>query len=259
MLIRNVRLSDPLLKKVAEPFNGSIYINPEGQIQFPPFGNLATHTKNFDAQGALLLPGLMDTHIHGCDGADFADGKMSSLEKITTHLGKAGVAYCYATFVSLPLSELKYALSVLDSYILRQQSELPGRAQIVGVHLEGPYISAACCGAHSKKALLDKIDMQEFAEIIAVAPHITEWKMTLAPDVQGAVEFIRQMSKGILVAGRHIRVSIYLGHSNASPELIEAALAAGAVGFTHLGNANNEKMHRSQNAINLYKLTSQWG
>ncbi len=259
MLIRNVRLLDPTLFGASQQsFNGSVLVNLQGQLEFPPLNDVPADCVSFDAKGALLLPGLIDTHIHGCHGADFADGAISGFDKISEQLGKAGVAFCYATFVSLPLSELKYALMGLDQYISSPRHAAQGRARIIGVHLEGPYISAACCGAHSKSALLNQISVEEFKEIVAAAPNISEWKLTLAPDVLGAIQFIREASKGLSINGKSVHVSIYLGHSNAAPQLIQAALAAGAVGFTHLGNANAETKHRSDKPLTAEDLTSAW-
>ena len=263
MLIRNVRLSTPQLFGSNHFSNNteqlsSVLVNENGQLEFSPPNAASLSVEQFDAQGALLLPGLMDTHIHGCHDADFADGSLKSLDKITQYLGANGVAFCYATFVSLPLHELRYALQTLDMYLARNRNTLAGRASIVGVHLEGPYLSQACCGAHSPKNLLNNITLADFTDLVNAAPQITEWKITLAPDVSGAIEFIRQVSNGLKVNDRTIQVSVYLGHSNAAPSLIEEALAAGAVGFTHLGNANAETMHRSQSALTKETLTSAW-
>lgn len=213
---------------------------------------LTTHSP----EQQLRLPGLLDAHIHGIGGCDFSDGKLESIKTITRKLAECGVAYCAATLVSLSMPRLRDALSVLDEYIqLQDRHQFPGSAKIVSVHLEGPFISHCCKGAHDESVLQSKIDITQFTNIISAAPHISDWKITLSPDLEGAIPYIREAKK-LVINGRKINVKVFIGHSNADPALLRQAFEAGADGFTHLGNANDEKLHRSTGNISLNDLNS---
>lgn len=251
MLIRNVYISQ--LNKIQ-----SILINHDGSVTIlepsspPPEGVTTVDAEN----NYTLMPGLLDAHIHGIAGHDFTDGTMESIAGITQKLGEIGVSYCVATLASLELSRLKSTLSVLDAYIVEQtERPKPGIATIVGVHLEGPFISAKCRGAHDKKVLQSEINMAIMRDIISAAPHVTNWKITLAPDVKGAIEFIRQV-KIFNDQPDFPHISIFIGHTNASRELIQEAIDAGASGFTHLGNDNGERAQRWDFPLESWTLSS---
>lgn len=196
---------------------------------------------NVDAQGKLsLMPGWLDAHVHGFGGPDFSEATQENLPIITKALGETGLSYCMATLVSLQLDKLKQALSAIDHYV-QHHNHTPGSTQIVGVHIEGPFIAKNCKGAHDESVLLPKIDVDIFKEILNAAPHITQWKITLAPDLEGAIDFIHDIQNQNL---KNHSIKIFIGHTNASEEKIVAAVNAGATGFTHLGNANQEQVHR---------------
>lgn len=221
--------------------------------------------KILDANGChTLFPGLLDPHVHGQGGFDFADVSAgepeSRLQTIVSALGETGLSYAFATVVSLPLAELKQSLEAINSFVEKeQQKPTAGFANIVGVHLEGPFISKNCKGAHAEDALQDSIDMEQFRAIINAAPAIRQWKITLAPDLPGAIEFIRQ-TKDLEQEG--IFVKVFIGHSNPDNKaVIERAIKAGAIGFTHLGNACQESCSRESRELELTDPTShvvQW-
>src|SRR5204862_3425833 len=123
-----------------------------------------------------IMPNWFDTHIHGYGGVDFSEVTADNIATITTSLGKTGLSYCMATLVSLPIDRLKHALSVINDYV-KNHPVTPGVTQIVGIHLEGPFIAKNCKGAHQESALLSQVDMQTFLDINSAAPDITEWKM----------------------------------------------------------------------------------
>lgn len=191
----------------------------------------------------LVIPGLMDTHIHGLFNNDFSDGTLTAYRTITELLGKHGVAYCSATFVSMELEQLKNALRELNTFL--SLPVVKGAAQIVSVHLEGPFIARNCKGAHDEKVLQDKISLGRFLEIIAAAPRVKDWKITLDPELPGALEFIEQ-TRHLVVNGQKIGVHIFIGHSNAQQNILQEASRRGVAGYTHLGNANCERLHREK-------------
>ncbi|MCW8409852.1 N-acetylglucosamine-6-phosphate deacetylase [Legionella sp. PATHC035] len=221
--------------------------------------------KIIDSKGCcFLMPGMLDAHVHGQGGVDFADlsEEMSSehLERIVRGLGNTGLAYAVATLVSMPIPSLKKSLIQINHFVTQQgQNPTPGFTQIVGVHLEGPFISKSCKGAHAPEALQEKISMEQFRDIICVAPNIKHWKITIAPDLPGAEEFIQQ-SKNLEQEG--IFVKVFIGHCNPEDKkTIDRAIAAGACGFTHVGNACQESCSRETRQLTVHDAKShvvQW-
>ncbi|RUR19427.1 N-acetylglucosamine-6-phosphate deacetylase [Legionella sp. km535] len=207
----------------------------------------------------FLMPGMMDSHIHGQGGFDFAslsveDGE-KELEVIVKQLGKTGLSYAVPTLVSMPVELLKQSLMIINKFIKNQKiNPTPGFTTLVGVHLEGPFISKSCKGAHSEEALQQEISMEKFREIINAAPDIKQWKITLAPDLVGAEEFIKQ-TKALEAEG--LSVKVFIGHANPEEkEAIGRAISAGAAGFTHLGNACQESCSRDNRTLSSEDATS---
>lgn len=238
----------------------TIYIDVEGQLRIIDAATceaLAETEPMLDAQANYtLMPGWLDSHVHGYGGFDFADAHCIELDNIMQALANTGLSYCMATIVSLDLPSLKQTLQAIDHYVCEQQTHpRQGRCNLMGVHLEGPFIAQNCQGAHDKAVLQPRIDLPMFIDIINAAPHIHHWKMTLAPDLPGAIEFIKQVQT-LEIDGQAKYVSIFIGHSNADQPIVAQAIRAGAIGFTHLGNANREVMHRSAEPICHHQLKS---
>jgi N-acetylglucosamine-6-phosphate deacetylase len=250
MLIRDIWVLDHNNKYLKD-----IFITSDGTItdDFPHKNS--THL--FEAAGEhFFFPGLLDAHVHGYGGHDFADAghDPQALPVILKALGTTGLSYTMATLISLDLHTLESTLKALDLYIQQQENHLPpGSTKIVGVHLEGPFIAKNCKGAHKEENLQAEINMQIFKKIISAAPHIKHWKVTLAPDLRGAEEFLHDVKK---LEEEHIYVKISLGHSNPQDKtIITKTINAGAIGFTHLGNACGESLAREK--FNLQKQDMQ--
>ncbi|MDP3268128.1 MAG: N-acetylglucosamine-6-phosphate deacetylase [Legionella sp.] len=258
MLIKNMLIyseNSPTISHVhIDEFNKWTFIN-ENDFE-------AYDDEVIDAQGHYtLMPGMLDAHIHGHGGFDFSDSTVNELQikSICSSLGKTGLSYAMATLISLSLDELRERLKTLNNYILKQNSQpQKGLTQIVGVHLEGPFIAQECKGAHDGHVLQEKINLACFKEIICVAPAIKEWKITLDPSLPGAIEFINDVKK-LEVDG--VFVKVFLGHCNPPQHIISAAINAGAVGFTHLGNACKEGCSRKTDLSHRNEVQShlvQW-
>lgn len=221
--------------------------------------------KIIDTKGSYyLMPGLLDVHVHGQGGVDFADlGDETGdegLECIVQALGKTGLSYVIATLVSMPIDALKKSLIKINEFMQKQAQNLsPGCTQIVGVHLEGPFIAKKCKGAHAEEVLQESISMKQFRGIIDVAPNIKHWKITIDPSLLGAEEFIEQAK---LLECEGIFVKVFIGHCNPdNKEIIDRAIAAGACGFTHLGNGCQESCSRDTRELTVHDSKShvvQW-
>lgn len=225
MLVRNVWVYK----------DGNLVLDSEFELP----GDMTVESVDFLGQ-AIVLPGLYDSHIHGVGGHDFSEGTIDAYRSITDTLGACGVAYCAATFVSMDIAALKHALKTLDEFI--QQPVRKGAAQIIAVHLEGPFITHECKGAHDPAVLQDKISQEIVFDIIKEAPHVPDWKITLAPELPGALEFMNQIKD-------RQDIHIFVGHCNSATAILEQASECGIAGFTHLGNANAELVQRLGSSI----------
>ncbi|MDP1604541.1 MAG: N-acetylglucosamine-6-phosphate deacetylase [Legionella sp.] len=243
----------------------NVYVTDEGRVKILNSGEeLPDVLNSINAKGRYtLMPGMLDSHVHGQGGVDFADvGALADdegLPIIAEALGKTGLSYAMATLVSLPLETLENSLKKINDYVQNQEeNQMPGYTRIIGVHLEGPFIAPNCKGAHALNALQDSISLEQFKQIIAAAPAIKEWKITLAPDLPGAIDFIQEVKT---LEAEGISVKVFIGHSNPDKATITKAIDAGAAGFTHLGNACAETCCRETRALEIADAKSnlvQW-
>ena len=186
-----------------------------------------------DAEGLYVIPGLVDIHIHGAVGSDFCDGDAEGLKKISAYLKSQGITSFCPTSMTLPTSELKQIFhSILE---VPADSE---HARIVGIHMEGPYISPAKKGAQKEEYIVSP-DIDTFRGLNEASGNQIKL-ITIAPELPGSMEFIKEM---------HDTVSISLGHSEAGYEIADAAYKAGANHATHLFNAMPPLHHRDPGII----------
>jgi len=176
----------------------------------------------------LLVPGLVDLQVNGYYGHDMVEADEAGWRTVTGRLPETGVTAFLPTFITAPVKLLGDALR-------RTQALLPGLtgARVLGVHLEGPFLSEKRKGAHNPAFLVDPTP-----EAVAVFLETGLVKLvTLAPERQGALEAIRTLTaNGVLVS---------VGHSDAGAEQVAQAADAGARKVTHLFNGQSGLDHRS--------------
>lgn len=193
----------------------------------------AGENERIDAEGLYVLPGLVDVHIHGAVGSDFCDGSEEGLAKIAAYLKTNGITSFCPTSMTLPLEDLKQIFASILTVPASQEY-----ASAVGIHMEGPFIAPAKKGAQ-KASYIIAPDIDAFYALQeACADKIR--LITLAPEEEGSMEFIRAL---------HEKVSISLGHSQADYETASKAYAAGANHVTHLYNAMMPLHHRDPGII----------
>ncbi|MFH6602786.1 N-acetylglucosamine-6-phosphate deacetylase [Maribacter algicola] len=186
-----------------------------------------------------IAPGLIDVQINGYMGVDFSgpDLTVEGVRKATKALWKAGVTSYFPTVITSDIELIKKNFRILAE--AKKDPEIG--SSIAGFHLEGPYISpiAGFRGAHLEKYIKTP-NWEEFQEIQKAAEgHIK--LITLAPELEGAISFIK-----ICVASG---VTVSLGHHNGSAEQVELAVAAGAKMATHLGNGCANEINRHYNPL----------
>ncbi|WP_270180560.1 N-acetylglucosamine-6-phosphate deacetylase [Alkalihalobacillus sp. CinArs1] len=184
-----------------------------------------------------LLPGMIDVHIHGANGADTMDATPEAIETIARTLPSEGTTSFLATTITNDDLAIETALSNVGDYILNKQS--PGHAEIIGVHLEGPFINHIRAGAQPSEAI-QKPDISVFKRWNELAQGTIKL-VTLAPELGSGMELVRYLSKQGIVAS--------IGHSDATYEDVQEAIKNGATHVTHLYNGMRGLHHREPGVV----------
>ncbi len=179
----------------------------------------------------FILPGFIDLHVHGGDGADVMDG-VDAIAGMARFHARHGTAALLATTVTAPADDLLRAAEAIGVAVARPT---PGAARVLGLHLEGPFISPDALGAQPPYAIPH--DPALVDALCAAAPMRVA---TIAPEIEGGEALLRQL----LAHG----VRAQLGHTTCGYDQANAALQAGAAGFTHLFNAMTGFHHRAPGA-----------
>lgn len=186
-----------------------------------------------DAGGAFLVPGLIDIHTHGALGLDAWEAGREGLRQLGAWYASRGVTSWCPTAPALPGEALFRAVSSFRAY-----ERGPGMARLLGIHLEGPFLSPERPGSQNPAAL--SLPDPALIESLQEASGGLVRLVTLAPELPGAMEAIGRIS-------RLCRVS--LGHTGASYETALSAFEAGATQLTHLFNVMEGLRHRAPGPI----------
>ena len=182
-------------------------------------------------ENAIVLPGFIDQHIHGAGGSDGMDGTVEDIAIIANTVAAEGTTSFLVTTMTQSKENITKALQAVKSY--REANSKDG-ARVVGVHLDGPFIAAAHKGAQPLEYVKEP-DIQTFDEYNAASGGAIKI-VTLAPEVDGAEELIRHLTKKGVVAS--------IGHTGAKFADIEKAVSLGASNVTHTYNAQTALHHR---------------
>jgi len=200
-------------------------------------GEVPSEARVLDFPGATLAPAFFDVHLHGAKGYDVMEATPAALAAIGGFLAQHGTGSYLATTVTAPLDATLRSLA--DIAKLAAQPLVEGQARLIGIHLEGPFLSHAKRGVQPAEHLLAP-DIATFDRLFEAAEGQIRL-MTLAPELPGAVELTAHATS------RGVRVS--LGHSNATAVETRAAIAAGAVSATHTFNAMRPLDHREPGVL----------
>lgn len=182
-----------------------------------------------DLSNKLVIPGLIDQHIHGCGGFDVEDASLEALAAMSEELARHGVTSFCPTVMARPIEGLP---SILNMIRVGQRQGLPG-AYVHGARLEGPYLSPLKKGAQ-KESCLSKPDAGEFLALWNRYPGLIKI-VDLAPELEGAEDFIRRVRS---------RCVISMAHTAASYEGALEAFRQGVGQATHLFNGMAALDHR---------------
>lgn len=189
------------------------------------------HEATHDYGNSYILPGLIDLHVHGIAGTDIMDGSVESVDHIAQRFAARGVTGFLATTVTQSLDVTLRAIASIQEWV---ETPRGGRAQVLGIHLEGPFLNPAFKGMQNEAYLLPP-DVNTMRELLTAARgHIT--RVSLAPELPGADELIQLL--------REAGVYVSIAHTAASYDEAIAALELGATHVTHCFNAMTGLHHR---------------
>lgn len=191
------------------------------------------HTVN--AQGGWLVPGFIDIHVHGGYGSDFMDADRKAYDTITRFHARNGTTGILATTVTASKEAIEHVLAAARTY---QSAPMPG-ASLLGVHLEGPFISPVFPGAQNPSYIVPpnvawlKQWTQSYPGLIRI--------VTLAPEREGAAEAVRFLTANGIVASA--------GHTDATYEQMQTGIACGLCHAVHTYNAMRAVHHREPGTV----------
>ena len=189
----------------------------------------------YSAKGLYVLPGFVDVHIHGCHGYDVMKGA-SDVQAMASSLIHEGVAAFLPTTMTASLTETRNAVYGVHKAMSVQTNE---QSHILGIHMEGPFLSPDKCGAQDP-ALLCAPTTENFLSCTGGLEGIVR-VVTLAPELSGAEELTTFLSrKGIFVSA---------GHTNATAEQTHSFADLGLSRATHLFNAGPTLHHRQPGVV----------
>jgi N-acetylglucosamine-6-phosphate deacetylase len=178
----------------------------------------------------VLVPGLVDLQVNGYYGVDLADGDPEGWAMVARRLPETGTTAFLPTFITAPVPALAAALRSAA----RAAEAVTAGARVLGVHLEGPFLSPARAGAHRRDWIVPP-SPEAVSELLAAGGELLRL-VTLAPEADGALAAIAALTAaGVLVS---------VGHSDATAAQVAAGAAAGARMVTHLFNAQRGLHHR---------------
>ncbi len=209
MILKNVKLNGK---------NTNITIE-NGRIA--AFGEVNSAEESIDLMGFEVCPGLVDIHSHGCIGIDTMD--VEGLDKMSVYQAENGITSWLPTTMTMDYGLIKRVTN-------RDISDIEG-AEVLGFHMEGPYINKKYKGAQNEE-FIKKPDIEEFKTLENIG------MVTIAPELAGSMEFIKNC--GTVAA---------LGHTDADYETGVAAFESGARCLTHTFNAMPSFHHRNPSVI----------
>ena len=183
-------------------------------------------------EGLICLPGFIDIHVHGSAGIDFMKAHEKDYEIVAQSLYEEGVTTFLATTMTSDFNSLKNVCETVRAV----KDQIPS---LGGIHLEGPYISKIYKGAQNPDYIRQP-SVEEFNELQSASGNNIRY-ITLAPELDGAMDFIRQ------IASPNVHISA--GHTNATFKEVQQAIIEGLTHITHTYNAQSPHHHRHPGVV----------
>lgn len=236
MIIKNVKV----FRENGVFCDGEIYVDGEVIADVKAAtadGKAGTYEKSdfgevIDGKGCYAIPGLTDVHFHGCVGRDFCEGEADAIEAIAAHQASCGITTICPATLTLSEEQLTKIAACAKNY------ESKDGAILCGINMEGPFICKAKKGAQNE-AYIHRPDAAMFRRIQNASGGLFKL-VDMAPEVDGAMEFISEVKD---------EVAVSVAHTMAGYETAKAAFDNGARHVTHLYNAMPPLNHREPGVI----------
>ncbi|EHL09718.1 N-acetylglucosamine-6-phosphate deacetylase [Oribacterium parvum ACB1] len=216
---------------------GNINCSEDGRFSSVHLEEELREEEVFQRKEDFLIPGLIDIHFHGCLGQDFCDGTRDAIECLAKYEIEHGVTGICPATLTLALDDLDAVLSLARDYA--EEGEKEGKARLLGINMEGPFISHVKKGAQNEKYIL-QCDEKILSRFIESSGGLVKF-VGLAPEENPDFEEFIKKAKG--------RVKISLAHTNADFETALLAYRAGASHAVHLFNAMTGLDHRNPGVV----------
>ncbi|EHH3078920.1 N-acetylglucosamine-6-phosphate deacetylase [Vibrio vulnificus] len=210
-------------------------VDSQGNISAIAAYDPQQHRTVTDLGAVSLMPGLIDSHVHGSQGCDVMDATHASLNTMSRYFASLGVTAFVATTVTAPVAKIRAALAQVAK---SKQQGVEG-AEILGAYLEGPYFTEKNKGAHPTQWFRE-LAVEELDNWISYSDNQL-LKVALAPEKEGALAAIRYLANQ--------GISVMLGHTDASYQQVKLALDAGAKGIVHCYNGMRGLHHRDPGVV----------
>jgi N-acetylglucosamine-6-phosphate deacetylase len=209
--------------------------------------SLPAGAAEISGSGQTAIPGFIDVHIHGAGGRDVMEGTEQAMSTVAGTLARHGTTSFLATTVTASPDDTCRSVEGIARYITQQFGALQPKAEVLGIHYEGPFINSVRRGVHPAEWVqLPSADLlQRFLRAAAGNARI----LTIAPELLGAVLCIKEArAAGVLVA---------MGHTDATYEQARAAIALGVRHAVHVYNAMRPFSHRDSGVIGAVLTSSE--
>jgi N-acetylglucosamine-6-phosphate deacetylase len=187
-----------------------------------------------------LFPGFIDIHTHGAMGVDVLTAEPSDLLRVAQYLAGGGVTAWLPTLVPAPDEDYGSATRAIEQFVSHQHEQAPA-ARVLGLHYEGPFVNAQQCGALRPAFFRTFRNASDLNALPALKTPGARHMMTLAPEVEGGLELVRELRRRGWLAS--------IGHTRAGVDVLDRAFEAGARHMTHFFNAMPALHHRSPGAV----------
>lgn len=225
-------------------------------------GDVTRDEASTELSGLTLFPGFIDVHIHGAVGVDVNSADASGLLRVAEFLAGKGVTAWQPTLVPAPTEQYERAMAAIRE-VMNQQQRLEYRlqsgvehsgkaptevgtlntcgARVLGVHYEGPFVNSEQCGALHREHFRTFKNVADLDSLPTIKREGAVHMITVAPEIEGGIELIRELrQRGWVVS---------IGHTRATPEILDQAREAGAQHMTHFMNAMSPLHHRAPGPV----------
>lgn len=198
----------------------------------------ASDTEVIDAKGCFAIPGLTDIHFHGCVGNDFCDGTEDAIKAMAKYEASIGVTTICPATMTLSKEELTGIMKAAKQFNDNKENAKEDYAELVGINMEGPFISLEKKGAQNPKYIM-QCNVDVFDELNKESGNIVKL-VDIAPEEPGAMEFIKEKKDDVVIS---------IAHTCADYDVAKEAIDNGASHMTHLYNAMKPFTHRAPGPI----------